>query len=127
MVCSFELFLKRLGISDEGAVSFAIALTQNVSLLSLRLYNNHLSEDAGKALSELLIRNNTIVSIDIKGNQIDHSTYLKIKKTLKRNKVTKMQIEPNYVRLIENSFNIKVEKSCDTTQVYGASTSRSRK
>ncbi len=103
---SFFIFSNVLGISDEGAVSLAIALTQNVSLLSLRLYNNHLSEDAGKALSELLIRNNTIVSIDIKGNQIDHSTYLKIKKTLKRNKVTKMQIEPNYVCLREQIFNI---------------------
>ncbi|KAL0483870.1 Nlrc3 [Acrasis kona] len=94
-----HLELNSCGISDEGSVSMAISLTQNTSLLTLRLYNNYLSEDAGKAISELLTKNNTIVNIDVKGNQIDHSTYLKIKKTLLRNRNSKLLLKDQVIRL----------------------------
>ena len=38
------------------------------------------------------------MSFDVRGNQLDHPTYLKIKKVLQRNKTDKMLIEPNKLK-----------------------------
>lgn len=54
--------------------------------------------EAGLAIVDLLEKNHTIVSFDVRGNQLDHPTYLKIKKLMQRNKTDKMLVEPNKLR-----------------------------
>ncbi|KAL9653145.1 hypothetical protein ABK040_006361 [Willaertia magna] len=90
--------LSSCGIGDPGGVALFVALTCNSTLATLKLYNNYLSESSGSAAIDLLDKNRTINSIDLKGNQLDHSTFLKIEKILIRNKTEKMLVEPNKLK-----------------------------
>ena len=84
------LDINSCSISDKGAVALALALSENDKLVTLLLSNNHLSEGAGMAFCDIVEKNTNLTHIDVKGNQIDHSTFLKIAKILKRNKPNKM-------------------------------------
>jgi Ran GTPase-activating protein (RanGAP) involved in mRNA processing and transport/predicted nucleic acid-binding Zn-ribbon protein len=96
-----NLNLNNCGVGDEGAVSICVALSCNDNLLTLGLRNNHLTEEqTGKIMAEVLKfkRNETILYIDVRGNQIEHPTMLDIQRSLKRNKVNRSLIHPNKLR-----------------------------
>lgn len=90
-----HLDLSTTSFGDKGAIALGLALSENTSLSTLCIDNNHLSESSGLALAEVLDKNTNLTFIDIQGNQIDHSTFLRIRHTLRRNKTNLMLQEPN--------------------------------
>jgi chromosome segregation ATPase len=77
----------------EGGVAIAEALTQNHTLLAIKLHDNFLSEGAGRIMADYLAKNTNLVLIDLGGNQLNHSTIKFIKKVCGRNKSIKKSFE----------------------------------
>ncbi len=92
------LILSEAGIGDSGAIALSLALATNQSILKLYLQNNHLGQECGKILVEILSKNSTLELLELKGNQIDHSVMLRLHKLLHRNKEAKLQKEPSQLR-----------------------------
>jgi Leucine Rich repeat len=77
-----ELWLGRNSGGDEGAVAFAAALTTNNSLNTLRLDNKF----GMAALSQSLAQNDSLLSLEIGGNQLGSVGLSALSGALKRNK-----------------------------------------
>eukprot|EP00906_Rhabdomonas_costata_P014357 RCo020655 len=99
MNCSLtHLDVSSCWIADAGLIGLGVSLAVNGCLQSLKLGSNHVSDDAGRAFAELVEKNNSLLVISMRGNQVSHSTLLRIKKVVRRNKETKDNEKPGQMQ-----------------------------
>jgi len=85
-------------VGDKGALAIVVALGTNHSMHTICIRNNHLTENSGKAFLEILQKNCDVTHIDLRGNQIEHASQLKIRKALKHNKAARLTRQPESLK-----------------------------
>ena len=84
--------LKELGITagsinDDGVITLVQSLKYNKSITDLYLHNNpDITSASAQSLAELLLHNNTLGVLDLRGTNIDTNGVLVLVETLKTNK-----------------------------------------
>ena len=90
-----SLELESCRISDRGCIAIGAALASTNTIHVIKLSSNLISDEAGRAFATLIAKNHTLTKVVTVGNQIDHSTRLKIKETLRRNREKQDNEMPN--------------------------------
>lgn len=99
------LNLALTGCGDAGALAIFQSLAVNYTIKSLNMSSNHLTDDSGITLEQTLKKaaenlkskrkKSGIKSIILTGNQIDHTTLLRVKKIISKN-IQNLQLQqPN--------------------------------
>lgn len=78
--------MNRTKIGDTGALDIANAMEINSSLLTLKLQGNYVTENAGKLITDSLKQNKRLRTVELSGNQIDHTHMLVTKRICSRNR-----------------------------------------
>ena len=84
--------LKTLGIAhgsinDDGVITLVQSLKYNKSITTLHLHiNPDITSASAQSLAELLLHNNTLVGLSLRGTNIDTNGVLVLVETLKTNK-----------------------------------------
>ena len=74
-------------INDDGVITLVQSLKYNKSITSLYLYNNpDITSASAQSLAELLLHNNTLEYLSLRGTNIDTNGVLVLVETLKTNK-----------------------------------------
>jgi len=77
-----ELNTTKIGL--QGGVFISTALVDNHTLTTLKLTDNFLTEGAGQTMADLFAQNDTLMTIDVSGNQVNHTTSKVIKQICKK-------------------------------------------
>ncbi|KAH0573645.1 Leucine-rich repeat protein [Spironucleus salmonicida] len=80
-----HLKLNNCYISDLGFLYLSISFARMVNLIAVELQNNFVSKEGQKGI-DILVNHESLMSFNVKGNQISYSSYAKLQKQMKNNK-----------------------------------------
>ena len=90
-----SLDLSSCWIGEEGCITLADALAGSISLLKFRMTDNFVTEESGRIFAHALCEFNQVILVaDLSGNQLDHSTLLRLSRLCQANQSRKAREVP---------------------------------